>query len=705
MNQGIRTTSVRDGQWNIMQFLLATDQNIDPDDARRRGLLNIVLAGTTLIGFLGMLTIGGLILTGVLNAAEFSQVFVVLVASLIGNVVIFVINRYWSGIIASSIMLVYVTALFSLSDTPEQVSHGRSLFYFAIPIIMASVLLRSYASFGLAALTSFVIITLSLGIHTIPDPTPIIGFFAVALISWLSSRSLEEALSEVRTINTNLDRLVAERTQALAQALARERVASGRSQAVLNSIADGVIVFDMGQNSILANPAIQYLLEMPMDQIVHKTFNDLVNSPRLSSRDHALLQAMMETRTQPSSFRVEWGKKTLSISAAQVYDTANEEIGTVAVFRDVTREAELERMKSTFIAMVSHELRTPLSAIMGFAEMLKEGVYGPANEKQSVASERILINTRHMLGMVGDLLDQAQIEAGKLRITAEPFRPADVLNNVQGTMSQIVTEKGLTLTGEVDPRLPASLIGDPQRLKQIAMNLVNNAAKFTEAGEIHIRLFRADPGHWGLQVRDSGQGIPQEELEHIFDAFHQVDTTPTRQQRGFGLGLSIVMQLVTLMKGEINVQSTLGHGSTFTVTLPLIEGDLERNTVMSHSALIVEDDADLASIFAEALKSAGFEPQVIRDGAVAQQRIKEIMPHIVVLDLHLPHVDGSTLLAQIRSDGALKGTIIIVATADAVMGEIYRDEADIVLIKPISFTQLRDLTSRLRAVQWNPGAK
>src|SRR5581483_5331889 len=371
---------------------------------------------------------------------------------------------------------------------------------------------------------------------------------------------------------------------------------------------------------ILSNPAIQNLLELRMDQIVNRKFDDLAQSPNLSSRDRGLMQTMMETRTQPSSFRIQWGKKTLSVSAAQVYDTANEEIGTVAVFRDVTREAELERMKSSFIAMVSHELRTPLNAIMGFAEMLKEAVYGPVNEKQAEASKRILMNTRHMLGMVGDLLDQAQMEAGKLRITMELFEPADLLKDVREVMDQIVAEKGLTLTGEVDPRLPKSLLGDPHRLQQILMNLVNNSIKFTERGYIKVRLFLVGPKHWGSEVSDSGRGIPKEELEHIFDAFHQVDASPPRPQGGFGLGLSIVKQLVQLMKGEINVESTLGQGATFTVTLPLTEEDLERNYAMNSSfALVIEDDADLAAIFAEALRSAGFEPQVIRDGAIAQQ--------------------------------------------------------------------------------------
>jgi PAS domain S-box-containing protein len=549
-------------------------------------------------------------------------------------------------------------------------------------------------------------ITLLARVARVPANLPaLITFLLLTLLSWLSARGLEQALKELRATNANLDKLVTERTQALAQALTRERFEAGQRQAILNSIADGVIVFDKGGNSILANPAVEFLLGLPVGQVIKKTFDSLLQSPNLSSRDQGLLQAMMDTKTRPSSFRVEWGKKVLSVSAAQVYDTENEEIGTVAVFRDVTREAELERMKSSFIAMVSHELRTPLNAIIGFAEMIKESVYGPASEKQVAASERILMNSRHMLNMVGDLLDQAQIEAGKLRISVELFKPAEVLKNVQDVMGQMVAEKGLTLTSELDPRLPEVFTGDPHRLQQILINLVTNGVKFTEVGVIRIRLFLADPKHWGLEVKDTGRGIPQEELEHIFEAFHQLDPTTTRQHGGFGLGLSIVNQLVQLMKGEINVQSTLGSGSTFTITLPLAEEDLERKQAMSHSALIVEDDADLATIFAEALKSAGFETQVIRDGAVAQRRIKEITPQIIILDMHLPHVDGAALLSQIRTDSALKGTVVIVATADALMGEMYRDEADIVLIKPISFTQLRDLSSRLRAVQWNPSSK
>jgi signal transduction histidine kinase len=290
---------------------------------------------------------------------------------------------------------------------------------------------------------------------------------------------------------------------------------------------------------------------------------------------------MMEHDTQPPSFRIEWGKKTLSISAAQVYDHSKDgytNIGTVTVFRDFTREAEVERLKSTFVAIVSHELRTPLNAILGYAEMFKESVYGPMNEKQTNMSERIIKNTQRLLGLINDLLDQAQMEAGKLTIQMGPVRPAELLENLHGVMDQMVYDKGLKLTSEIDAQLPKVLNGDLARLQQILVNLVNNGVKFTDHGGVHVRLFCSVSKKWGIEITDTGQGIPESELPYIFDTFRQVDAAATRAQGGFGLGLSIVKQLVSLMNGEIKVESKVDFGSTFIVTLPLTvpEENLEK---------------------------------------------------------------------------------------------------------------------------------
>lgn len=495
------------------------------------------------------------------------------IVTMVGIVIIYLINRRVSGYLAGLTFLLLLTGIFIISDSPQQLTEGRSLFLFTIPITISSLILAPRASFLLAAISSVIVSGLALSIGFAVNVFVIAGFFALALVSWLAARSLEQALQELRVINANLDQVVTERTHELAQALERERIEAGRNQAILNSIADGVVVFDTKWNAILVNPALRGILDMPTELIVNKNFSDLIEHPRLSSNSRQLLYAMMNHDTQPPSFRIEWGKKTLSISAAQVYDNSkdrNANIGTVTVFRDFTREAEVEKLKSTFVAIVSHELRTPLNAILGYAEMFKESVYGPMNDKQVNMAERIMKNTQRLLGLINDLLDQAQMEAGRLTIQMAPVRPADLLENMHSVMDQIAQEKGLKLTSEIGDRLPELLNGDGARLQQVLVNLVNNAIKFTEQGAVHVRLFCPYENKWGIEVSDTGSGIPEQELPKIFDTFHQVESGATRVHGGFGLGLSIVKQLVHLMGGEIHVHSHVGTGTTFTVALPLV---------------------------------------------------------------------------------------------------------------------------------------
>lgn len=558
-----------------MSFLsrFLTISTNDPDDTRRRRLLNILVVSVAILSFLGL--IAG-ITSIMLQVQRWENVRLVIIGSaitMIGSLGLYLINYFWSGRVSATIFLFFLTFVFAFSDTPEQISGGRSLFAFAIPIIMASILLVPWSSFIFSTLSAVIISVIALSIDRVPNIPAIIGFFTIALVSWLSARSLEQALRELRAINANLDKVVNERTQALAESLERERAEASRNQAILNSIADGVVVFDTRWNAMLANPALKSMLDLPVELIVNKNFSDLIEHPRLAPKSRGLLYAMMEHDTQPPSFRIEWGQKTLSISAAQVYDhvnNTNTNIGTVTVFRDFTREAELEKLKSTFVAIVSHELRTPLNAILGYAEMFKEAIYGPMNEKQLNMATRIIKNTQRLLGLINDLLDQAQMEAGKLTIQMAPVRPAELLDTLHSVMDQIVHEKGLKLTSEIDDDLPEILNGDGSRLQQILVNLVNNAVKFTERGSVHVRLFSSQANKWGIEVSDTGQGIPEPEIPHIFETFRQVDGAATRLHGGFGLGLSIVRQLVHLMNGEINVKSKLDQGSTFTITLPAV---------------------------------------------------------------------------------------------------------------------------------------
>ena len=546
---------------------LFTFSTSDPEDTRKRRILVILLAGTAGVALLGMLSF--IYFAATVDPAEFYLLLWGSALTFILVIIVYAVNYFGSGRAAAVLFLIFLYVIFLFSDTPDQIVGGRTLFAFTIPIFMASILLTPASSFIFAGISGAVVLYLAVSLEITPNIPGVFGFFLIAFVSWLSARSLEQALSELRSINLNLDRVVAERTEALAESLAREKIEAGRNQAILNSIADGVIVFDKRWNATMANPAIKSMLDIPLQLIINKNFRELVEHPRLAPNSRALLGSMIEHGTQPIGFRVEWGDKTLSVSAAQIYDQRREDTGTVIVFRDFTREAEVERLKSTFVGIVSHELRTPLNAILGYAEMFKEAVYGPVNEKQVNMADRIMKNTQRLLALINDLLDQAQIEAGKLTISNQTIRPAELLETMHSLMDKPAADKNLKLTSEIEDDFPERLVGDPARLQQILVNLVGNSVKFTHRGFVHVKLLRQDE-RWGIEVTDSGQGIPEFEIPHIFETFRQVDGAATREHGGFGLGLSIVKQLVGLMNGEISVTSQLGEGSVFLIRFPLL---------------------------------------------------------------------------------------------------------------------------------------
>jgi PAS domain S-box-containing protein len=547
-------------------------QSASSDDARRGRLLNVLISGALI------LAVAVLIMTMVLLTVNSAWdqpgnnlILLTLGIVIVASLGLFILNQY-SVTWASFLFLLVLTLAFTFSDSPTELANGRSSFVFFIPIAISSLLLRPVSSFFFAFGNSVITIILSY-IANVSINVPIIaGLFFLALISWLSSRSLEQALKDLLVINANLDNLVTERTQALSEALTRERFESGRNQAILASIADGVIVFDSNNVSILANPAMSHLTGTSLPNLIGIDFNRFINSEQLSHASKGLmLDLILHPEETSGSRRIDWGNKTFSTSMARVQTSDNERIGTVTVFRDVTQEAQLEKMKDNFVAVVSHELRTPLNAIMGHAEIMKEAVYGPLNEKQSSITERIMVNVTRLLGLVGDLLDEAQIRAGKLPIRPELIKPATLLENLHFSMDKITTDKGLSLVSKLSPAMPEQIVGDPQRIQQILINLVGNALKFTEKGIIQVSIDLADSNQWKMEVSDQGIGISENELPYIFDTFRQANNLEfsTRMHGGVGLGLAIVRQLVELMGGEIYARSEVGHGSTFTVTLPL----------------------------------------------------------------------------------------------------------------------------------------
>jgi signal transduction histidine kinase len=240
----------------------------------------------------------------------------------------------------------------------------------------------------------------------------------------------------------------------------------------------------------------------------------------------------------------------------------------LAAARDQALQAS--KLKSQLLAKVSHELRTPLGAILGYSELLQDGIFGFLSKRQGDTLVKVIHSANYLTKLVNELLDQAQFENGQAKLNLDAFVLTDMLGQVETSMSVLAQAKGLILTLIVEPEVPFSLNGDAYRLEQILMNLVSNAIKFTASGTIQVRIYCPDALHWAMQVTDTGPGIPGEAQTQIFEPFWQVDGSPTRVHVGTGLGLSIVKQLTMLMDGQISLESKIGQGSTFTVLFPLL---------------------------------------------------------------------------------------------------------------------------------------
>jgi signal transduction histidine kinase len=247
----------------------------------------------------------------------------------------------------------------------------------------------------------------------------------------------------------------------------------------------------------------------------------------------------------------------------------------------VTQLRELDKLKSSFLANMSHELRTPLNSILGFADVMLEGLDGPLTENMNNDLGLIQKNGQHLLHLINDVLDMAKIESGKMNLNVEKFNVHELLSDVTNITSSLAKEKSLALVIEANSDREVEINADKIRMRQVMINLVNNAMKFTDKGSVSIRVQR-DNNNVLISVKDTGIGIPADHLETVFQEFSQVDTTTTRKAGGTGLGLPISRRLINMHSGRLWAESSgiNGEGSTFYVTMP-IEANINENATLT----------------------------------------------------------------------------------------------------------------------------
>ncbi len=235
--------------------------------------------------------------------------------------------------------------------------------------------------------------------------------------------------------------------------------------------------------------------------------------------------------------------------------------------QDKSRQLEeASKHKSQFLANMSHELRTPLNAILGYTELITDGVYGETPEKVNDALKRITTNGKHLLGLINDVLDLSKIEAGQLTLSLSDYSMKDVVHSVYGAVEPLAAEKKLDFKAEIAPDMSAGL-GDERRLTQVLLNLVGNAIKFTDEGEIVIKASQSN-GTFSVAVCDTGPGISEDDQKKLFQEFQQADSSTTKKKGGTGLGLAISKRIIEMHGGKIWLESQVGRGSTFAFTVP-----------------------------------------------------------------------------------------------------------------------------------------
>ena len=559
--------------------------------------------------------------------------------------------------------------------------------------------------------------------------------FILLLRSLSKNRKAENALRNARD---NLENEVIRRTKELADS-------TGRLQAILDTAVDGIITID--ENGIIEsfNPAAEKIFGYAMEEVLGENVSILVPEPHHSKHDEYLRnykdtgqgriigigREVEAKRKDGSLFPMELGVNKIDIAGQH---------GFVGVTRDISerkqaedklqryaRQLELQtlelehakekadeanKMKGEFLANMSHEIRTPMNGIIGMTELLLETGLTP---KQKNYASTVINSADSLLEIINDILDFSKIESGKLELEPIPFDLMTVVEDAAELLTIRAHEKAIELIVRYVPGTPQHLVGDPGRIRQIINNLAGNAIKFTQKGYVMITV-EEDTGiatthkrqkRIKISVTDTGIGIPEDAQKKIFDKFSQADTSTTRKFGGTGLGLAICQKLTSMMEGEIQVESTLGEGSTFWFSMQLDadeEADKTPDTIDNLKGLhvlIVDDIPVNGELIAEYLRILEAEPVSCHSADKALELLetatKENQPfQIAILDYLMPEVDGEHLARKIHDSPDIIDPVMVMLSSagSTAYSQRFMDAGiDAYLSKPIKVNDFNALLS------------
>jgi PAS domain S-box-containing protein len=509
---------------------------------------------------------------------------------------------------------------------------------------------------------------------------------------------------------------------------------AGALAASVAAAPTGVVIADPNLPDcpiVFANPAFHRITGFPPEEVIGRNCRFLQGSGTSPADVQAIRRAVAEARPvdiRLVNYRRDGRRFVNELHISPVRGGDGALLYFLGIQHDVTERVRAEEAarrarraaerasaeKSDFLAFVSHEVRTPLNGVLGTLSLLLDT---PLDAEQRAYAETARRSGETLLWTVNELLDLSRIEAGKLELEEIAFDPAAPVREVLALQAAAAADKGLRLSASVDAALPPRILGDPRRLRQVMLNLVDNAVKFTAAGTVELKVAR-EADRMVVEVRDSGAGIPPGLRRRLFRRFQQADAATARRHGGSGLGLMICRRLVGLMGGEIAVESEPGQGSVFHFHLPLRpapEGAPEAAPAAPEEApvrrpsgaapfarLLLAEDSEASQLVAAAmLRKAGYEVDLARDGASAVEAATGNAYDAILMDVRMPGLDGIAATRRIRALPGEAGQVRILAlTASALPGDMQRCRAagmDAHLTKPVDRAGLLGAVAALLA--------
>jgi len=518
-------------------------------------------------------------------------------------------------------------------------------------------------------------------------------------------RARDESLA---VLLTDLSVIAAERLVGRHKRLSLERALEAASDAFLVADQDDrYISWSPGAERLFGHSAVEALGQT--GALLGLDCRDVYEAARGETPENGVFRGAraeaIATRKDGSKVDVEvclaeWHENGLKRTSATVRDISERKAQKAELIRSKSQAEAANRAKSAFLANMSHELRTPLNGVIGVVELLAAT---PMSDHQRELAGIIQSSADQLRSLIGDILDLARIESGEVEISQEVFELGSEIARAVQLCALKASEKGLELS--FDPLDANGMVtGDPMRLRQVVINLLNNAIKFTAAGVVSLRVIRLEEGRFRFEVQDSGIGFSEAQRAVLFERFQQADGTITREFGGTGLGLAICKELVEAMGGEIDCRSVPGEGATFWFELPLPPGAVEKSpsTVQAPlrppgvvgRVLVADDSRTNRRVVELILSAAGVETSAVEDGAQALEAYRDAHFDAVLMDMMMPRMDGLQATRAIRKHEAAQGlarTPIIMLTANTLqehVSEALFAGADLHLPKPINAAAL-----------------